>query len=112
MFPPPLTLTKAPLVLGIASALCGSDAKDGPPWQGAPCEGQGCYKEGTETSDFTQSQGSSDQILAGKTDENEISFYYIIFILHLSVNGGVSVCGTCTSACFAPQRLQPGSFAG
>lgn len=42
--------------------------RQAPPWQGAQCEGRGCYKEGTETDQiFIQTQGSSDQILAVKT---------------------------------------------
>lgn len=77
--------------------------RQAPPGQEAQCEGQGRYKEGAETDwTFIQTQGSSNQILAVKTDENEISSSYST--LCRSVNRGVRVCGMCNSARFAPQR--------
>ena len=68
--------------------MSGSDAKGGPPWQGAQGEGQGSYKEGTEI-DFLQAQGPQIKSWLGKY-ENKISFYYSI--LH-SVWMGVWGCG-------------------
>lgn len=82
-----------------------------PPWQGAQRDGQGHYKERAQTGQlFIQIQGSSDQIVAVKTDENEISCHYST--LCLSTDGGAKVCGMCTGARFGPQRPKSGSFAG
>lgn len=81
--------------------------RQAPPWQGAQCEGRGCYKEGTETDQiFIQTQGSSDQILAVKT--------HLLLLQHFlpQCEWGCEGMGYVRPCTFCPQRPQPVSFAG
>lgn len=88
--------------------MSGSDAKGGPPWQGAQGEGQGSYKEGTKI-DFLPTQGPQIKSWLGK-HENKISFYHSI--LHLSVNGGVRMWVHTPACVLLPRDPRPAHFLG
>lgn len=72
---PPLTPTKSALTLGRASAMYGSDAQKGSQGREPRVRDRRLQGGNSDRSVFIQTQGSSDQILAVKTDENEISSY-------------------------------------